>query len=78
LSEIKVLYIFKNNNALIVTNDDKVFTFGNNNNGVLVFGYNTKVNELTINEELSHKQIIDFKNSSKRVIARTIHGTVYC
>jgi E3 ubiquitin-protein ligase HERC4 len=36
------------------------------------------VNELTINEELSHKQIIDFKNSSKHVIARTIHGAVSC
>jgi hypothetical protein len=49
LSEIKVLYIFKNNCALIVTNDEKVFAFGNNNNGVSVFGNNTKVNELTIN-----------------------------
>jgi alpha-tubulin suppressor-like RCC1 family protein len=66
------------NNVLIVTNDDKVFAFGSNWRGVLGFGNDDKVNELTINEELSHKQIIDFKNSSYHVIARTIDGKVYC
>jgi alpha-tubulin suppressor-like RCC1 family protein len=85
LNEIKFLFVFKKyeykkafNNVLIVTNDDKVFAFGNNIYGVLGFGNEIEVNQLILNEELSHKQIIDFKNSSKHVIARTIHGTVYC
>jgi alpha-tubulin suppressor-like RCC1 family protein len=78
LNEIKLLYVFNKNNVLIVTNDDKVFAFGNNIYGVLGFGNNRELNELTNNEELSHKQIIDFKNSSKHVIARTIDGKVYC
>jgi hypothetical protein len=83
LSEIKLLYVFKDifdkNNVLIVTNDDKVFAFGNNYWGVLGFpNNNNKVNELTINEELSDKQIIDIKNGLYHVIARTIDGKVYC
>jgi hypothetical protein len=59
---------------LNVTNDDNVFALANNFRGVLRFGNNFKVNESTLNEELSHKQIIDFKNSSKHVIAPTIVG----
>ncbi len=82
LSEIKLLYVFKDylneNNLLIVTNDDKVFAFGGNYKGVLGFGNKNKVNELTPNEELSYKQIIDFKNGSQHVIARTIDRKVYC
>ncbi len=77
MNEIKLLYVFTKNNILIVTNDDKVFAFGNNSNGVLGFANYRELNELTINEELSHKQIIDFKNSSHHVIARTINGKVY-
>jgi hypothetical protein len=84
LSEIKLLYVFKDylseNNVLIVTNGDKVFVFGNNYKGVLGFGNKNKnkVNELTHNEELSDKQIIDLKNGSQHVIARTFDGEVYC
>jgi alpha-tubulin suppressor-like RCC1 family protein len=78
LNEIKLLYVFKENDVLIVTNDDKVFAFGDNNRGVLGFGHEQEVNELTINEHLSHKQIIDFKNSYRHVIARTINKKVYC
>jgi hypothetical protein len=82
LNEIKLLHIFKDKlndrNVLIVTNDDKVFAFGLNNWGVLGFGHQNSVKELTINEELSNKQIIDFKNSFQHVIARTIDGKVYC
>ncbi len=66
MNEIKLLYVFKvdldANNVFVVTNDAKVFAFGSNNWGVLGFGDNDKVNEFKINEELSHKQIIDFKN----------------
>ncbi len=78
MNGIKLLYVFKSNNVLIVTNDDKVFAFGNNNRGVLDFGHQQEVIELTINEDLSHKQTIDFKNSYRHVIARTIDGRVYC
>jgi alpha-tubulin suppressor-like RCC1 family protein len=81
LNEIKLLYVFKDyneNNALIVTNDDKVFAFGSNSYGVLGFGHWSQIKEITINEELSHKQIVDFKKSFYHVIARTIHGKVYC
>jgi hypothetical protein len=67
----------------MVTNDDKVYAFGNNSNGVLGFGnYKFRffgflnnlnyVNQLTHNEELSHKQIIDFKNGDCYVITLTI------
>jgi alpha-tubulin suppressor-like RCC1 family protein len=42
LDKIKLLYVFKvfykNSNVFIVTNDDKVYAFGNNSNGVLGFG----------------------------------------
>jgi alpha-tubulin suppressor-like RCC1 family protein len=83
LSEIKCLYVFKDyykndKNVLIVTNDDNVFAFGDNNYGVLGFGNDREVKEITINEKLSHKQIIDFKNGWKHVIGRTIDGKVYC
>jgi len=54
-----------------------MMTFGNNSTGVLGFGNDREVNELTFNEDLSHKQIIDFRNSS-HVIARTIDGKLYC
>jgi alpha-tubulin suppressor-like RCC1 family protein len=82
LNEIKFLYISEQwgdeKSVFIVTNDDKVFAFGNNGNGVLGFGHFCEVNELTLNEELSHKQIIDFKNGWNHVITRTIDGKVYC
>jgi hypothetical protein len=81
LNEIKLLYVFEdelNKNVLIVTNNDNIFAFGKNNKRVLGFGNEIQVNELTINKELSQKQIIDFKNSRYHVIARTIDAKVYC
>jgi hypothetical protein len=70
LNQIKLLYIFKDNskaiNVLIVINDDKVFALGKNGCGVLGFGDSNEVNELKINEEISHKQI---KNTPFHVIA---------
>jgi alpha-tubulin suppressor-like RCC1 family protein len=66
------------NNVLIVTNDDKVFAFGNNTNGKLGLADKNEVKELTIYKELSHKQIIDFNDSFNHVIALTIDGKVYC
>jgi alpha-tubulin suppressor-like RCC1 family protein len=83
LSKIKCLYVFKDyykndKNVLIVTNDDNVFALGDNNCGVLGFGNDREVKEITINENLSHKQIVDFKNGWKHVIGRTVDGKVYC
>ena len=79
---IKLLYVFKdyNNkeNVFLVTNDDKVYCFGSNTNGLLGFGHENEVKELTLNQDLSHKQIIDFKNSEYHVIARTSDEKVYC
>ncbi len=84
-SQVKALYIFKHksvisrkSNVFIIMNDDKAFAFGPNNYGVLGFGTEIEVNELTINENLSYKQIIDFKNGCEHVVARTIDGKVYC
>jgi alpha-tubulin suppressor-like RCC1 family protein len=78
LNEIKIFHIFTNNNVLIVERNDKVFSFGSNRDGFLGFGNNRKINELTLNKDLSYKQIIDFKNGACHVIARTIDGQVYC
>jgi hypothetical protein len=75
-------YVFKDFNknqinVFIVTNYGKVSVFQNNSYGVLRFGNQIEVNELTFNEELSHKQIIDFKNSKCDAIARTIDRKVF-
>jgi hypothetical protein len=82
LNDIKFIYVledFKNkSNAFIVTNDDKVFVFGNNRDGVLGLGHKNKVNELTINEDLSYKRLTDFKNGYCHVIALTVDGKVFC
>jgi alpha-tubulin suppressor-like RCC1 family protein len=83
INEINILHIFKNRfiekiNLFIITKDDKVFAFGYNANGVLGFGHNRDVKELTFNEELSNKTIIEFKNNDFHAIAQTIDGKVYC
>jgi hypothetical protein len=82
LSKLKILYIFKdyfeNINAIIVTNCDKVQTFGSKSLGVLGLGNWNEVKELTINEELSNKQIIDFDNGFYHVVGRTIDGKIFC
>jgi len=82
LNDIKFIYVledFKNkSNVFIVTNDDKVFVFGNNRDGVLGFGHKNKVNELTINEDLSYKRFTHFKNGYCHVIALTVDGKVFC
>jgi alpha-tubulin suppressor-like RCC1 family protein len=81
---IKFIHIFNYNNFLndknviLVTNDDEVFCFGSNTYGVLGFGHQKEIKELSINEYLSNKQIIDFKNSLFHTIARTIDGKLYC
>jgi hypothetical protein len=81
LNEIKLLYVFNksnDNNIVVATKEDEVFVFGENKYGVLGLGHQNCENDLTINEELSLKQIIDFKNSKYHVMALNIDGKVYC
>ncbi len=79
---IKILYVFKNYpkgyNVLIVTKDDKTYTFGENSWEQLGFGHDGVVNEIQIVEELCDQQIIDFANGSEHCIARNSSGKVYC
>jgi alpha-tubulin suppressor-like RCC1 family protein len=81
-NEIKIIFFYKESNLFIITNDDKVFVFGNNDYGDLGFGNlsygNNNKTKLTLNEELSYKQFIDFKHSLYHITARTIDGEVYC
>jgi len=82
IQNIQLFYVFVDfvggRNVFIVTNDDNVYALGYNWNGVLGLGHENSVNELTINEELSHKRIIDFKNGYWHTIVRTIDGKIYC
>jgi alpha-tubulin suppressor-like RCC1 family protein len=85
IQNIQLFYVFKRNfiggektDVFIITNDDKVYAVGSNVNGVLGFGHENSVNELTINEELSHKRIVDFNNGLRHTIARNSDGKVYC
>jgi hypothetical protein len=86
INEIKFLYVYEDffienvnkYNVFVITNNDKVFASGINKFGVLGFGHNYEKKEFTINDDLSGKQIIDFKNSLYHAIARTIDGKVYC
>ena len=56
---------------------NEVYCFGYNRNGVLGFGHDNEIEEFTINEDLSDKQIIQFHNSWYHTIARTIDENIY-
>lgn len=79
---INLLFAFKDYNkdfnVILVTNYDEVYYFGFNKRGSLGFGHESKVMELILNQNLSDKQIIDFKNSLYQVIARISDVKVYC
>ena len=77
---IKIIYIFghKVSEVLIVTKDDTVLAFGQNDWGVLGFGHNRQVREPKIVEELSDKEIVQFVNGLYHVMALTSEGKVYC
>jgi hypothetical protein len=84
-SDIKILYVFKDNanksNVFIVTNNDKVYAFGENTYGVLGLGHSEEFEKEKVVQELCDKQIIDFKVQNSGVdcflIARTSNGEVY-
>lgn len=81
LNEIKLLFVFKVNkskiNVLITTKDDRVFAFGYNDNGVLGLGHQNSVQKFTFNDDLSNKQIIDYRNGGHHIIARTCGKVEY-
>jgi hypothetical protein len=66
LDQIKIFHIFKNYldeiNAINITEEDKFLAFGSNHMGVLGFGKSSQFKYFEVNELLSDKQIVDFKN----------------
>ena len=76
--QIKYFYVFNSydsngsisgSNILLITFDDKVFAFGSNTYGVLGFGHNSEVKEVTEIPELSAKNIQEFYSGYYFVIA---------
>jgi RCC1 and BTB domain-containing protein len=79
VSNIKFFYVFGNegNNVIIVTKNDKVFAFGDNNDGCLGLGHNNAVREPQIVNELCDQQIIDISYGLHYVFALTKSGTCF-
>jgi len=78
IQNITLLDVLNYGNVFIITKDDTIYAFGSNRDGVLGFCHEDRLNELTINEELSDKRVIDFKNGMIHTIARTSDEKVYC
>ena len=76
---IKLFYIFgeTGNEVIIVTNDDKVLSFGSNKIGSLGLGHNNPTIEPSIVEELCDKQVVDFRSGFNHVMALTKCGQLY-
>jgi RCC1 and BTB domain-containing protein len=79
VSNIKFFCVFsdKGNNVIIVMKNDKVFTFGSNEYGVLGLGHNNTVKEPEIVNELCDQQIIDISYGKYHVLALTKSGKCY-
>jgi alpha-tubulin suppressor-like RCC1 family protein len=74
----KLLFLTKMH-IIIVTKEDKVYEFERNLKTLIEYNkYNNIFIESKILNELCFKKIIDFKNGSDHLIARTIDGKVYC
>ncbi len=69
-------YSLIDKNSLILTEEDEVFAFGNNSNGLLDFNNLGEIIEPLIVNDLSHK-IIGFDNCFHHVIAITEENKVY-
>ena len=79
-SIIKSFYIFGDNpikTALFVTNDDKVFGFGDNSNGVCGQGYERRIREPLIITELSDKKVKEFFNGYDFVLCLTSDNKLF-
>jgi alpha-tubulin suppressor-like RCC1 family protein len=79
VSNIKFFCVFgeKANNVIIVTKNDKVFTFGSNEYGVLGLGHNNAVKEPQIVNDLCDQQIIDISYGYYHVLALTKSGKCF-
>jgi alpha-tubulin suppressor-like RCC1 family protein len=64
-------------NALIVTENDEVFSIGTNNNGLIGFNHKNAINEPFIVNELCYKKVIGFANGVKHIIAITEKNEIY-
>ena len=81
--QIKYFYVFNdyNNyksrtNILLITFDERVFGFGSNFRGVLGFGHQNSVNEVTEIPELKGNNIKEFYNGFNFVIG--VNGENKC
>jgi hypothetical protein len=71
-------YVWSKLNVIIVTNDYMVYAFRNEDNiKVLREFHRYQVRNEFIIEELCHQTVIDFRNNSKYLFARTFDGKVY-
>jgi RCC1 and BTB domain-containing protein len=79
VSNIKLFCVFskEGNNVIIVTKNDKVFTFGSNEYGVLGLGHNNAVKEPQIVNQLCDQRIIDISYGYYHVLALTISGKCF-
>jgi alpha-tubulin suppressor-like RCC1 family protein len=76
--KFKLLFVTKMH-IIIVTKEDKVYEFERNLKTLLKYNkYNNIFIESKILDELCFKEIIDLKNGSNHLIARTIDGKVFC
>jgi RCC1 and BTB domain-containing protein len=79
VSNIKFFCVFgeSRNNVIIVRKNDKVFTFGSNEYGVLGLGHNNAVKGPQIVNKLRDQQIIDISYGDYHVLALTKSGKCY-
>jgi RCC1 and BTB domain-containing protein len=78
VSKIKFFCVYGyGKEVIIVTNDDKVFAFGDNYYGCLGLGHNNSVKEPEIVKELCDQQVIDISYGDYHVLALTKSGKCY-
>jgi hypothetical protein len=65
------------NDALIVTENVKVFAIGTNNNRLIGLNNKNAINEPFIVNELCYKKIIGFSDGIKQIIAITEENEIY-
>ncbi|CAG2108716.1 unnamed protein product, partial [Medioppia subpectinata] len=75
---LKILCVFGNTSVIYVTNDDKVYGFGNNNNGCLGLGADyRRIHRPALNPYLSGKCLADIAIGRQFCIGLTADGRCY-
>jgi RCC1 and BTB domain-containing protein len=76
---IKFIFVFGFNgcDVLIITKDDKFYSFGSNVNGCLGLGHKGSIEKPTIVHDLCDRKIVDICDGFQHVIARTENGEVF-